>query len=203
MTMSDEPDFVLASASPTRQDMLRRAGLNFDSVPARVDEAAIKETMTADKASPAEIAEALAEQKARYVSRKIPGTLVLGADQVLAVEDKVFSKPESRDEAVDHLKFLRNRRHALISCAVFVDNNERVWHKLDAAHLTMRDFSDGFIESYLDRIGNTAFESPGSYRVEENGIQLFSRITGDHFTILGLPLIPVLDYLRTRGIVAT
>ena len=193
------PRFILASASPTRKMLLENAGLAIDISPATIDEEEIKHSLIAEGAGAGAIAETLAEHKANSVSRKNPGQLVIGADQVLALEGEIFSKPVSVDAARDQLCRLRNREHLLISSVCIAEDGKRIWHKTDAAHLWMRDFSDSFLEDYLKAAGDTVLDGPGAYRVEGPAIQLFSRISGDYFTILGLPLLPLLDFLRTRG----
>ena len=191
---------ILASTSRTRLDMLAHAGVAVEALAPRVDEEEIRQAMLADGADGDAIAEVLAERKAAYVSRLRPSDLVIGADQVLDCNGELYNKPADRDGAREQLRALRGCDHTLISCACAVRGGERLWHHLDRARLTMRSCSDSFIESYLDAIGDTALHGPGAYRVEGLGAQLFSRIAGSHFTILGLPLIPLLDYLRVQGI---
>ncbi len=199
MTIIEKPAVVLASDSTTRRRMLENAGVVFDICPARIDEEEIKQSLLSEGASVDETADALAERKAAYVSRLQPDKIVIGADQILQCDGEIFSKPGDRESAQSQLIRLRGRDHELISVVCVVRGNQRLWHHLDRAHLTMRNFSDAFLEAYLDEVGDTALEGPGGYRVEELGAQLFSRITGDYFTILGLPLLPLLDYLRLRG----
>lgn len=203
--MTDSPPIhvVLASASETRRKLLEAAGVSFDIVPARVDEDEIKASMVSEGATGAEIVEALAEHKGRYVSIKLPGVLVIGADQVLECATEIISKPIDRNQARDQLLRLRGREHQLISCACVLMDGQRHWHHLDRATLRMRDFSDAFLEHYLDGMGTAALDGPGAYRIEGLGSQLFARTQGDHFTILGLPLLPLLDYLRIRGALET
>jgi len=193
-------EIVLASASRTRRALLDAAGVRFHVEPAWIDEDEIKLSMTAEGGTAANIAETLAEHKARAVSRKFPGVLVLGADQVLDYDGGIMSKPVDRVAAFEQLRALRGADHSLVSCACIVLNGERIWHDLDVAHLRMRDFSDDFANVYLDAVGDIALEGPGAYRIEGLGAQLFARVTGSHFTILGLPLLPLLDYLRIRGV---
>lgn len=194
---------ILASASQTRRLLLEAAGVPFDIEPSRVDEAEIKLSMLAEGASGIEIAEVLAEAKATYVSRKHPDKMVLGADQVLVCDGDVFDKPVDREDALRQLHALRGRRHELISYAVMVRGGQRIWQGVDRAKLEMRSSSDAFLQSYLDEVGDDAFNGPGGYRVESLGVQLFSRIDGSHYTILGLPLLTLLDYLRANGILNT
>jgi len=190
---------VLASTSTTRRSILENAGVVVEAVAPHVDEEEIKLAMTAEKASGAEIAEVLAERKAYSVSRQRPHDLVVGADQILEIDNKIFSKPVDLESAREVLALLRGREHRLLSCVCVVRNSQRLWHKLDIAELTMRDYSDEYLEAYLQAVGDKALAGPGSYLIEGVGSQLFSKISGDHFTILGLPLIPLLDFLRVQG----
>lgn len=194
------PSVVLASSSKTRQKILLSAGVKFDVVSPRLDEEEIKQSMIAERAGAAEIAEVLAEQKARSISRQRPDDLVIGADQILEMQGQIFSKPPNYKIAQENLVRLRGRDHRLFSCVCIVHGGDRIWHALDSATLTMREFSDEFLHQYLDLIGEKALSGPGSYRIEDEGSQLFSAITGDFFTILGLPLLPLLEFLRVRGV---
>ncbi|MBO39114.1 MAG: septum formation protein Maf [Rhodospirillaceae bacterium] len=193
---------ILASNSETRKALLLSAGVSFESQPANIDEEEIKASLIAEKCEPSVIAEVLAETKALTVSRNKPGSLVIGADQILEYEKSVLRKPKSKKEARKQLCLLRDMDHKLISSVVIARDNRRLWHNTDFALLRMRNFSDDFLDNYLTNLGNHLFGGSGCYRVEETGIQLFARITGDYFTILGLPLMPLLDYLRVQGVVA-
>ena len=194
---------VLASSSQTRRRLLEGAGVPFSIEPARVDEDELKIGLRAEGAGGIEIAEVLAEAKAMYVSRKRPGEMVLGADQVLECDGVTYDKPVDRADALRQLRELRGKKHVLISYAVIVRGGERIWHAVDRATLTMRNSSDDFLEAYLDAAGTDAFNGPGGYRVESVGAQLFSSISGSHYTILGLPLFQLLDYLRAHRILMT
>ena len=191
---------VLASGSQTRREMLAYAGLDFDVRTAGVDEDAVKAAMVADDARPRDIADALADHKARRVSSAVPGALVIGCDQVLEFEGALLSKPTNRDEAAAQLRRLRNNKHVLLSAAVIYEAGEPVWRHVGKAGLRMRDFSDTFLVDYLDRNWPAIRASVGGYRIETEGIRLFSGIEGDYFTILGLPLLEVLGYLTQRGV---
>lgn len=193
---------ILASASQTRAKLLEDAGVAFAVVPARVDEDALKQSFLAEKASHHDIADALAELKALRVSASHPGELVLGADQVLNFEGALVSKCESLIEARQLLMRLRGKSHDLISAMVLAKNGAPIWRHVEKATLTMRDFSDGFLDDYLAREGEALLSGVGCYRLEGRGAQLFSRVTGDHSTILGLPLIPLLSALREQGVIA-
>jgi len=194
---------VLASSSGTRRRMLESAGVEVVAVAPRVDENGIRDSMAAAGADAAAIADVLAERKACAVSRRHRSDLVIGADQILDCGGVIYGKPADRDAARGQLLALRGKTHRLVSCVCVARGEQRLWHHLDRAHLTMRNFSDSFADDYLDTVGETALEGPGSYRIEGYGSQLFARISGDYFTILGLPLLPVLDYLRTQGVLAS
>lgn len=185
---------VLASTSATRQAMLRNAGLQFSALSPLVDEAAL--VAANPRWMPRETALKLAEAKAIDVSLRSPRAHVIGADQVLALGDKIYGKPRDRAHCRAQLQELRGKTHVLISAAVIACEGAVVWSHADEAHLIMRNFSDGFLETYLDAIGDDCKTSVGGYKVEGLGIQLFQSISGNHFTILGLPLVPLLDQLR-------
>lgn len=192
---------ILASASGTRAKLLQDAGVPFEVVPAHVDEEALKQSLLAEKASHRDIADALAELKALRISSAHPGALVLGADQVLSFDGTLISKCGSLAEARELLLRLRGQTHELISAMVLAKNGAPVWRHVEKATLTMRDFSDAFLEDYLTAEGNALLSGVGCYRLESRGAQLFSRVTGDHSTILGLPLLPLLSALREQGVI--
>lgn len=198
--MQEQAKIVLASASKWRACMLENAGVAVEIDPAHIDEDEIKISFAAENMPPEAAAEALAELKANRVSSRHPGALVLGADQMLECEGKWFDKPSDMDAAREQLKKLRGKPHYLISCAVIVKDGQRIWHQIDKARLDMRNFSDEFLDDYITRCGDDICETVGGYRLEAEGAQLFAHIRGDYFTILGLPLLPVLDYLRTHGL---
>jgi len=193
---------ILASTSPTRLQMLRAAGLDPTPIAPRVDEAAIRDALTAEGAHPGDIADTLAEMKARKVADKHPTDLILGCDQVLALDRETFAKPESPDDARAQLRQLRGKTHKLLSALVVYENAEPVWRFVGEARLTMHDISDTYLDDYLARNWDSIRHSVGCYKVEEEGVRLFSAITGDHFTILGLPLLPLLAWLGNRGMIA-
>lgn len=190
---------ILASGSEIRQRLLRQAGVDFEVVVPRIDEDSLKQAMIAEGAPPRDIADALAETKARRVAFKHPADLVLGCDQVLAFGDAILSKPSSPDDARDQLRSLRGKRHSLLSAAVIYHEGEPVWRHVGQVRLAMRDFSDEYLEQYLSRNWDSLRHSVGAYKLEEEGVRLFSRVEGDYFTVLGLPLIEVLSYLTLRG----
>lgn len=196
-----QPPLILASSSSSRAALLAAAGVAFEVVPARIDEAAVKDALKAEGAPARDIAGALAELKARRVGARLPGRLVLGADQVLVCEDRLFDKPADRAEAADHLRELRGKTHQLLSAAVICEGETPVWRHVGQARLTMRPSTDAFLDDYLDREGDTVLSTVGAYRLEGLGAQLFQRVDGDYFSILGLPLLEVLGFLRARGIV--
>ena len=191
---------VLASASKWRARMLENAGVPVTIDPAHIDEDEIKHSFAADNMPPEAAAEALAELKAKRVSTRHADALVIGADQMLECDGAWFDKPADMDAARQQLKKLRGKPHYLISCAVIVKDGQRLWHHIDKARLDVRNFSDEFLDDYIASCGDDICETVGGYRLEAEGAQLFSRVRGDYFTILGLPLLPVLDYLRTHGL---
>ena len=190
---------VLASGSKARAAVLSAAGVTFEVAVAGVDEAAMKAGLLAQGNGPREVADALAELKAVRVSRKQPGALVIGADQTLDLDGQLFDKAESMAEARDRLQHLRGKTHKLHSAVVVARDGEVIWREVPAARLTMRPFTDEFLDAFLERGGESLLGSVGCYRLEDDGVQLFSRINGDYFTILGLPLMGLLDLLRRYG----
>ncbi len=195
---------VLASQSASRRAMLSAARVPHEALAPGVDEEAARESLRAAGLDARALADALAELKALRVSRRLPGALVLGCDTIVALEDgTMFDKPADRAAAAAQLRALRGRSHKLTSAAVVCQNGVPVWRHVDTVRLAMRDFSDEFLVAYLDAEGDAVLGSCGGYRIEEMGAQLFARISGDHFTILGLPLLPLLDWLRVRGVIAT
>jgi septum formation protein len=191
--------FVLASASTSRQSMLRAAAVPFIVDPSTVDESAVKHSM--DRAAVGDIAQALARAKAEDVARRYPGAFVVGSDQVLSCDGCSFDKPRSRDEAKDHLLALRGRTHTLTSAVAVIRDGACLWMRVDEARLTMRDFSEAFLDGYLDGAGDAVLSSVGAYQIEGLGVQLFDRIDGDVFTIMGMPLLPLLAFLRSQGVI--
>lgn len=190
---------ILASTSASRRAMLDAAGVPHRALASGVDEAPVKAALMTDGVSPRDLADALAELKAVKVSLSAPGALVLGGDSVFALADgTLLDKPENRDEAAVHLRAMSGGNHSLWSAAVIAENGRAVWRHVERASLSVRPLSDGFIERYLDHEWPDIAGCVGCFRMEAMGVQLFDRVEGDHFTILGLPLIPVLSYLRLR-----
>ena len=180
--------------------MLRRCGIRSDVVPARLDEAALKSAMLSEGASARDIVDALAETKAHRVSLKFPERVVIGCDQVLVCDGNLYNKPVDLDECRSHLRNLRGKSHELLSAAVVFDDQKPVWRYIGRAQLTMRQFSDTFLESYINQSENDRLTTLGGYKLELDGPLLFQRIEGDYFSVLGMPLLELLAFLRTRGI---
>jgi septum formation protein len=195
--LAGEP-LVLASKSAIRHALLRDAGVPVEIQPADIDERAIEQRSAARHAG--ELAALLAGEKARTIAARLPGRLVLGADQTLALGERRFSKPGDRAGARAQLKALRGRTHELHTAVALMRESTVVFEHREVARLTMRAFSDSFLESYLEAVGVAVTASVGGYQLERIGIQLFQRIEGDHFVILGLPLVALLQYLRQAGL---
>ena len=194
-------ELILASGSDIRQQLLRNAGLEFRVEPARVDEEMMRDAMLAEGAPPRDIADALAEMKARKVSEKNPGTIVIGCDQVLSFEKQLLSKPTSPDDARAQLTQMRGKRHELLSAAVICEDGRPVWRHVGVVRLTMRRFSDAYLDGYIERNWDSIRHSVGAYKLEEEGVRLFTQIDGDYFTVLGLPFLDLLSYLGLRGVI--
>ena len=194
---------ILASSSATRAQILRAAGLTLSTQSPRIDEETIRRALESDGAHPRDIADALAEMKARKIADRNPDALVLGCDQVLEFDRRAWGKAETMAEARGQLLSLRGQPHHLLSALVLYDDGKPVWRHIGKATLTMREFSDAWLDDYLVRNWESIRHSVGGYKLEEEGIRLFSAIEGDYFTILGLPLLPLLAYLGTRGFIAT
>ncbi|MDX2308055.1 MAG: nucleoside triphosphate pyrophosphatase [Hyphomicrobium sp.] len=205
MSDAQRPRIVLASGSATRRRMLADAGVAFEVIPADVDEDGITAQLfhVNSDVLHAEIAEALAREKALQVSSLERYALVIGSDQVLTTGDRIYAKPAGRAAAAEMLRELRGRRHALVSSVAVASDGEVVFQDTDTTFMSMRDFSDDFLEYYLDAEGSAVLSSAGAYRIEGLGAQLFDFIEGDHFNILGMPLLSLLSELRRRGAVPT
>ncbi|WP_412504511.1 Maf family protein [Roseovarius sp. SYSU LYC5161] len=196
-------DLILASASQIRSRLLGAAAVPHESIPARIDEDSLRASMIQEDAKARDIADALAEMKARKISQKYPEALVLGCDQVLAHDNALLSKPETPQEARTQLAALRGTTHQLLSAAVLYQDAEPLWRHIGVARLTMRSFSDAYLDDYITRNWDSIRWSVGGYKIEEEGIRLFSNIAGNHFTVQGLPLIELLSYLTLRGTLPT
>lgn len=194
---------ILASASPIRLSLLRAAGVVAEARPVAVDEETIRHSLEAEGAHPRDIADTLAEMKARKRADKDPDALVLGCDQVLEFDRRAWGKAETLDAARAQLQALRGQTHRLLSAAVVYDRGEPVWRHVGEVRLTMRSFSDAYLDDYLSRNWDSVRHAVGCYKLEEEGARLFSRIDGDYFTVLGLPLLPLLGWLADRGMIAS
>jgi septum formation protein len=192
-------DIVLASASPYRQKMLRDAGIVFRVAKPAVDERAVESAVTDMGVTPEELALILAEAKALDISERSPDALVIGADQTLSLQDRVFHKPADMEAARRHLLSLSGKTHHLNSAVVLARNGQAIRRHTEIARMTMRKLDPAFIGRHLSRVGEKALTSVGAYQVEGEGIQLFDRIEGDYFAIVGLPLLPLLAFLREEG----
>ncbi|WP_047996772.1 nucleoside triphosphate pyrophosphatase [Puniceibacterium sp. IMCC21224] len=192
-------EIILASGSQIRAQMLSSAQVPFRIERPRIDEDAVRDALVAENASPRDIADALAELKADKISRKLPGSLVIGCDQVLAIDGEVMAKPRDPAEARAQICRLQGQRHNLLSAVVLIEDGQPIWRHVGQARLHMRGLSDAYVDAYLARNWDSIRHSVGGYKLEEEGVRLFSRIEGDHFTILGLPLIELLNYLVLKG----
>ena len=190
---------ILASGSGIRATLLRNAGVVYDVVPARVDEEALRDAMLAEDAGARDIADALAEMKAQKISAKRPEALVIGCDQVLNLQGQLLTKPDSPETARAQLMAMRGKRHELLSAAVICENGKPVWRHVGVVRLLMRQFSDAYLDDYIARNWDSIRHSVGAYKLEEEGVRLFSQVQGDYFTVLGLPLLELLSYLTLRG----
>lgn len=197
------PPIVLASQSRTRNMLLKNAGIAFAAEAAAIDERAVEAPLTEAAVPPDDIALILAEAKAQDVSQRFPGALVIGADQTLAFNDQCLSKPASMEAARRLLLDMRGQTHALHAAVVCVRDGAVLWRHVSTAYLTMRDYSPDFVGRYLAGVGDLALTSVGAYQLEGPGVQLFDKIDGDFFTILGLPMLPLLEFLRGEGAIDT
>ncbi|MEI2804456.1 Maf family protein [Albidovulum sp.] len=193
---------ILASSSGIRAVLLRNAGLNPEIRPARIDEGAIRSALESGGAGPRDVADALAERKARHTGESDPEALVLGCDQVLDLDGRVFTKPDDPRAARMQIRALSGRTHSLHSAIVVCRGGQPLWRHVGTARLTMREVSDTYLDDYIARNWESIRHSVGAYKLEEEGVRLFSHIEGDHFTILGLPLIELLTWLAVRGDIA-
>ncbi len=193
-------DLILASSSETRVSMLTGAGLKFSAKAANIDESSIKESAHAQGLSSLDTATLLAEIKAKKISLNQKNIFVLGSDQLLDCEGRWFSKPKTRNQAFENLKFLSGKSHRLFTAAVICENGQRLWQHTESSTITLRSLDDGEIDTYLDMMGDAAFFSPGSYMIEGLGAQIISRIDGCFYSVLGLPLLQLLAFLRDHGL---
>lgn len=191
---------ILASGSQIRHQLLKQAGILHEVFPARVDEEMAKAALLAEGASPRDIADTLAELKARKVSEKHPGAMVLGCDQVLNFNNDILSKATSKDELRIQMSMLRGQTHELLSAVVLYENGKPVWREIGRVALTMRLVSDAYLSDYIDRNWDSVRHSVGGYKLEEEGVRLFTQIKGDYFSVLGLPMLGLIAYLTDRGV---
>ena len=194
---------ILASGSAIRAQLLTQAAIPYEVSVPRVDEDMVKDALLAEQVTPRDIADTLAEMKARKVSEKYPGALVLGCDQVLDYRGQLLSKPETAEQALSQLKALRNDRHALLSAAVICEDGKPIWRHVGQVRLRMRDASDSYLESYVTRNWEAIRHAVGGYKLEEEGVRLFTSIQGDYFHVLGMPLLEIINYLSLRGDIET
>ena len=194
---------ILASGSAIRADLLRQADVAFTVQIARIDEGAVRASLQADNASPRDIADTLAELKAQKIASKHHDALVIGCDQILAFDQEILTKPDTKAQAVDQLRALRGRKHQLLSAAVIYGEGKPLWRHVGTVRLHMRDASDDYLAAYVDRNWDSIRHAVGAYKLEEEGVRLFTRIEGDYFNVLGLPLLELLSYLTLRGTLQT
>ena len=194
---------ILASGSKIRTELLSSAGITHSVQVARIDEDSVRGALEAEQAKPRDVADTLAELKARKISLKNPGAYVLGCDQILQIDDRILSKPETIEQAKEQLTLLSGKKHMLLSAAVLYQDGEPKWRHIGMVRLYMRDLSDGFIDDYLGRNWPSVADSVGAYKLEEEGVRLFTRIEGDHFNVLGLPLIEFINHLTLIGELAS
>lgn len=190
---------ILASGSPFRRELLENAGVAFDVVRPEIDERAVEAPLKSSGATPEEVAQILAEAKATEVSERHSGAIVIGSDQTLSLDDEIFHKPKDMEGARRHLLALSGKTHHLNSAIALVRDGETIWRFVDVARLTMRHLEPAFVGRHLARVGEKALTSVGAYQIEGEGIQLFDRVEGSYFTIVGLPLLPLLAKLRELG----
>ncbi len=194
---------ILASSSRIRAELLKNAGVDFRSVQARVDEEQLRDALLAEGTPARDVADVLADAKARKVSLKYPEALIIGCDQVLSFRGEIISKCETKEEAFELLSRLRGQSHQLLSAAVVYHQGEAQWRHVGVVRMHMRDFSEEYLHDYIERNWHGIREAVGCYKLEEEGVRLFREVNGDYFSVLGLPLLPLLDYLAVRGVIAS
>lgn len=196
-----ETPIILASGSQIRAQLLRNAGIRFDVTIARIDEQMVKEALLVEEAHPRDIADTLAEMKARKIADKHPDAMVIGCDQVLALKQSMLSKPTSPEDAMHQLQMMRGEQHTLLSAAVIYHEGKPVWRHIGQVRLRMRDVSDAYLDGYISRNWDDIRHSVGAYQLEGEGVRLFHSISGDYFHVLGLPLLELLAFLTLRGVI--
>ncbi|WP_371224815.1 Maf family protein [Roseovarius sp. 2305UL8-3] len=195
------PSVILASSSEIRKTLLTSARVEYDAIPARVDEDMARDSLLADGASPRDIADALAELKALKISEKNPQAIVIGCDQVLDFEGRIISKCPTKQDLHALLFEMRGKRHDLLSAVVICEAGQPVWRHCGKVRMTMRTITDSYLDDYIERNWDNIRDSVGGYKLEEEGVRLFANISGDYFTVLGLPLVELLFYLGLRGVI--
>ncbi|MHA3914903.1 Maf family protein [Halovulum sp. GXIMD14793] len=198
--MTQPADLIIATQSVVRHRLFRAVGLSPICQPANIDEAAIKAALLSDQVPHRDIADALAETKAGKIARRNPNAIVIGADQVLSADTDLLDKPKDQAELRAQLMSLRNWTHQLYSATVAFENARPVWRFIGSARITMRNFSDTALDKYLNQHGDDLLDTVGGYKIEDGGAALFGKVEGDYFSILGIPFLEVLDFLRTRGL---
>ncbi|KWV44044.1 MULTISPECIES: Maf-like protein [Rhizobium] len=193
------PKLILASSSPFRRMLMQNAGLTFEAHAAHIDERSVEAPLEREGATPDAVALVLAKAKAKEVSDRYPACLVIGSDQTMSLGPQTFHKPRDMADAENHLRILSGQMHRLNSAIAIAYDGDIVWEHVSHAELTMRPLDADFIQRHLKRVGEKALTSVGAYQLEGEGLQLFSRIDGDYFTILGLPMLPLLEKLRELG----
>jgi septum formation protein len=201
MTALPAPRLILASASPYRAALLANAGIVVEKISAEIDERAVEDTLEKSELTPADIAQVLAQAKADEVSSRLPDAFVIGSDQTLSLDGVILHKPADMDAAIDRLMALSGKTHSLNSAVCIVRNAEVLWTHVEIAHITFRKLDPAFVGRHLGRVGKKALTSVGGYQVEGEGAQLIDYIDGDFFSIIGLPLLPLLAQLRKQGII--
>ncbi|WP_435165263.1 Maf family protein [Falsirhodobacter sp. 1013] len=192
---------ILATSSESRRQMMAKAGLSVDCIPARIDEGSIRASLEAESAKPRDVADTLAEMKARKIAERHPDAVVIGSDQVLLFGGQIYGKPDTPDRARDQLLRLRGQTHQLLSAVVVYENAKPVWRHIDDVRMVMRPFSEAWLDGYLQRNWDSLRHSAGGYKLEEEGVRLFTEVKGDWFTVMGLPLLPLLAWLGNRGFI--
>ena len=190
---------ILASGSEIRARLFKNAAIDITIIPAKIDEESLKSALLAENAKPRDIADALAEQKARKISQKRPESLVIGCDQILEFQGTLISKPKSPEDLQEQLSAMSGSTHKLISAAVIYDNGQPIWRQIGSVTLHMRNLGRTYLESYIERNWESCRHCVGGYKVEEEGARLFNKIDGDYFHVLGIPFLEIVSYLAQKG----